>query len=133
MSQLQHVPCPHCQALNLPQDAICLQCGKPTRVVMDRTVLLPTPRQGLNSRQREFLRRYVLPVAIFVPIYLLLIALLKFPSLSVGEWLTQPIVQRPATVLYRRPPMPWWLLLAFIDSAITRGIIYVTKPLSWQD
>ncbi len=133
MAQFQRVPCPHCHALNLAQDALCLNCGNPVRDGMQKTVLLPSPRQGLNGRQKAFLRRYVFPLVIFFPLYGLLIFLFKMPSMNTIDWLGKPIRRPIPGLFWQRMPVPWWLLLTLIAGAVTGGIVYVMKPVTWED
>src|SRR5580704_2836969 len=133
VTQFQRVPCPHCHSLNLAQDTVCLNCGKPVRDGMQKTVVLPAPRQGLNGRQKAFLRRYVFPPLVFVPLYCLLIVLFKMPHMNLIDWLTRPI-QRPISgAFWNRPTVPWWLLLVLIAGALTGGVFYLIKPVTWED
>jgi len=133
MTEIQRTACPHCRALNFPQDALCLNCGKPIRVVAAKTLAMDRYPVGLNARQKVFLRRYVRPIAIFILLYVLLAFLFKFPSENLLLWLAKPI-QRPSPRGILQPlPVPWWFLLAMIDGAITTGLTRVLKPVTWED
>ncbi len=156
MTEIQRIPCPYCQTLNVPYGDLCINCGKPVRTARERTVAMPAgmertvvitaPRLGLDGRQtacredlnggqKAILWRYILPAAIFVPLYCLLVFLLKTPSASVVDWLVKPLCRpSPDMLAFWRGllSLPGWALVAIIDAMITAGIAHLIKPPTWE-
>jgi hypothetical protein len=143
MTVIERIPCPYCHTLNLPQEVVCPNCGKPVRAALEKTVVMSAPRrdldgrhkplrQGLNGRQKAFVWRYLLPLALFVPLYILLVLLLKMPSVSVIDWLVKPLY-RPFPGGLSVQPFPGWVLVAVVDGVITAFIVRLIKPPTWED
>ncbi len=90
-------------------------------------------QQGLNGRQRAFLWRYVLPMALFVPIFFVVAFLLKMPSMSLSDWLVRPAFRPPQSGFYGVSAFPGWVEAALVDGTITVFIVRLLKPLRWED